>query len=76
MAMFLATGEMLAWLARKHSDVALERAATAVERGVARVLERGTPLTADLVGDVEGAPTSAVSAAVLAEVQESLLALH
>ena len=64
MAMLLATGEMLAWLGRRHGDDRLVRAAGAVEQAVADLCKAGAPLTEDLVGAERAAPRSAVAAAV------------
>jgi len=63
-AMLLATGEMCAWLARRHGDERLARAATAVDRAVAELCAAGAPLTEDLVGAARAAPRSVVAAAV------------
>jgi 3-isopropylmalate dehydrogenase len=65
MAMLLATGEMFAWLGRRHGDERLLRAHRAVEAAVAAQIARGEPLTADLGGT---AGTKAVAAAVRAAV--------
>jgi 3-isopropylmalate dehydrogenase len=63
MAMLLATGEALDWLAHRHADDRLARARRAIDAAVAEIVERGEPLTADLVGE-RGAPRSAVAQAV------------
>lgn len=67
LAMFGATAEALRWLGRRHGDDRLVRAASAIEGAVAAVVERGQPLTADLVGAEHAAPRSVVAAAVTAE---------
>ena len=61
MAMLLATGECMRWLGKRFSDDRLVRAHTAIEQAVATIVERGTPLTADLGGS---AGTKAVAHAV------------
>jgi 3-isopropylmalate dehydrogenase len=67
MAMILATGEALSWLGRRKKDDALIRSGGAIERAVRAVLERGSPLTYDLVGEEKAAPMSQVAGAVLEE---------
>jgi 3-isopropylmalate dehydrogenase len=71
MAMFLATGEALGWLARRFGDARLARAHGAIDAAVAAIVERGEPLTHDLGGT---ATRSAVAAAVRDEVQARLRA--
>jgi isocitrate/isopropylmalate dehydrogenase len=65
MAMLLATGESLKWLGRRKNDSVLERAGQGIESAVRAVLERGEPLTYDLVGDERAAPMSKVTSAVM-----------
>jgi isocitrate/isopropylmalate dehydrogenase len=72
MAMLLATGECFGWLGRRHGDERLIRAARAVEAAVAAIVERGEPLTADLVGPERAAPRSKVAQAILDEVAARL----
>ncbi len=72
MAMILAAGEMLAWLARRHDDAQLKKGASAIFDSVAAIVLRGKPLTADLIGDAQAAPMSEVTKAVMAEVQSRL----
>jgi len=67
MAMILATGEALNWLGKRKKDAVLVRSGAAIERAVRAVLERGSPLTYDLVGDEQAAPMSQVAGAVLEE---------
>jgi 3-isopropylmalate dehydrogenase len=67
LAMLLATGEMFAWLGARYADARLVRAATAVESAVARVVQAGDALPADLIGPEKAAPRSAVAAAVRRE---------
>ena len=50
MAMLLATGEALAWLATRYGDERLARGHKAIESAVAVIVSRGTPLTSDLGG--------------------------
>jgi isocitrate/isopropylmalate dehydrogenase len=72
LAMLLATAEALSWLGRRHGDDRLVRAGRAVDDGVAAIVARGEPLTADLVGPERAQPRSAVAAAVRAEVAARL----
>jgi 3-isopropylmalate dehydrogenase len=72
MAMILATGEALVWLGKKKKDAILERAGGAVEEAVRAVLEKGEPLTYDLVGEERAAPMSRVTAAILAQLSARL----
>jgi len=74
MAMLLATGEMLAWLGRRHDDAPLRRAATAIERAVADIVAAEAPLTADLVEPQDAASLSQVAGAVIERVRHSLSA--
>jgi isocitrate/isopropylmalate dehydrogenase len=69
MAMLLATGEAMAWLADRFADDRLAHAHRAIEAAVATLVERGEPLTADLGGS---APQSVVAAAVRDEVERRL----
>ena len=73
MAMLLATGEALGWLARRHTDERLARAQRAIEGAVATIVERREPLTGDLGGT---ASRSTVTAAILDEVRTRLAAAH
>jgi isocitrate/isopropylmalate dehydrogenase len=68
MAMLLATGAGLRWLGERGTDKALLRFADAISAGVAAVVARGAPLTADLVGEPSAASTSEVATAVRHEV--------
>jgi 3-isopropylmalate dehydrogenase len=65
MAMILATGESLKWLGRRKKDAVLQRAGESIEASVRAVLQKGEPLTYDLVGEEKAAPMSKVTAAVL-----------
>jgi isocitrate/isopropylmalate dehydrogenase len=67
LAMLLATAEALLWLGTRTSDARLLRGHAAIADAVAAVVERGAPLTADLVGAAAAASRSAVTAAVTAE---------
>jgi 3-isopropylmalate dehydrogenase len=69
MAMLLATGEALGWLARRYADQRLSTAHRAIEAAVAAIIERGAPLTADLGGN---AGRTAVATAVREEVRARL----
>ncbi len=70
MAMILAVKEGLEWLGhRRGADAKLLAAAAAVEGAVLEVLERGSPLTYDLVGEKAAAPCSKVGEAVAAAAQ-------
>lgn len=65
MAMILATSEGLKWLGGRAEDPRLLHAAAAIETAVRTVLERGSPLTYDLVGSEQAAPQSVVADAIL-----------
>jgi 3-isopropylmalate dehydrogenase len=65
MAMLLATGAALGWLAKRHADDRLATARKAIDGAVASIVERGEPLTTDLGGS---ASRSAVAAAIREEV--------
>lgn len=65
LAMILSAAMMLEWLGDRHDDAAARQAAARIERGVARVLADGKPLTADVGGS---ATTTDVTNAVLAAV--------
>jgi len=67
MAMLLATGEALKWLADKKDDATLRKAGQSVEQAVRTVLKTGTPLTYDLVGTERASRTSEVGGAVVEE---------
>ncbi len=69
MAMMLAAGEALAWLARRHADDRLARAHHAIEGAIAGIVERRKPLTTDLGGTDT---RSSVAAAVIADVRARL----
>ncbi len=69
-AMIMAVREALRWLADKQSLPALAAAGDKVEQAVRTVLERGEPLTYDLVGEARAAPMSKVGDAILAELEK------
>lgn len=64
MAAILAMQMMLDWLAARHGDDRLSRAASDVEASVATVLREGKTLTYDLIGEERAARCSEVAAAV------------
>jgi len=64
LAAILAMQMMLSWLANRHADDRLARAAVAVEASVAEVLLEGRILTYDLIGDEKAARCSEVGGAV------------
>ena len=72
MAMILATGEALRWLGDKKGDGELRRAGDAIEASVRAVLEKGSPLTYDLVGNDRAAKMSEVTSAILEELSARL----
>ncbi len=72
MAMLLATGEALRWLAERHGDATLAKAGDAVEESVKRVLAKGETLTYDLADAGRAKKLSEVTAAVLAELEAML----
>ncbi len=72
-AMILSVKEGLAWLGDEKNDPRLHRAAEAIEAAVVEVLERGEPLTYDLVGNERAASCSAVGKAI-AEIAAAKLA--
>lgn len=76
LAMILATAAALAWLADRHHDERLRRASRAIEESVAVIVERGEPLTADVVGADHAAPLSVVAEAVREEIRERLAMQH
>jgi isocitrate/isopropylmalate dehydrogenase len=72
MAMILATAEALRWLAPRKDAPELARAGDAIEEAVKRVCAKGSPLTFDLVGDADAARSSAVTQAILDELEALL----
>lgn len=73
-AMLMATAESLAWLGHRTGDARLLRGHDAIERAVAAIVERGAPLTADLVGPGDAAGRAAVAAAIRQETLARLAA--
>jgi len=69
MAMLLATGEALGWLATRFGDDRLARGHKAIEGAVAAIVARGAPLTGDLGGS---AGSKAVANAIRDEVHRAL----
>ena len=65
MAMFLACAEGLKWLGQHHNDQRLIESGVKLERVVAEIVEEGSPLTFDLVGEENAASMSEVTDAVL-----------
>jgi 3-isopropylmalate dehydrogenase len=63
-AMILSVKEGLDWLAGQKDDANLSKAAAAIEDAVVEVLERGSPLTYDIVGNDAAAKCSEVGEAV------------
>ncbi len=72
MAMILATGEALRWLADKKHNPALQKAGDAIETAVRTVLAEGKTLTYDLVGTERAAKMSEVTTAILAALDREL----
>jgi 3-isopropylmalate dehydrogenase len=69
MAMLLATGEALGWLATRYGDDRLARGHRAIEGAVAAIVAKGAPLTSDLGGS---AGSKAVANAIRDEVHRAL----
>ena len=65
MAMFLACAEGLKWLGQRHHDPRLIGSGVKLEHAVAEIVEEGSPLTFDLVGEENAASMSEVTDAVL-----------
>ncbi len=72
MAAILAVQMMLDWLATRHADERLARAAVKVETAVAAVLLEGETLTYDLIGEEKAARCSEVGAAVEVKLRMSV----
>ncbi len=62
-AMILAAKEACDWLGRRKKDTKLIRAGAAIEEAVRALLERGAPLTYDMVGEAKAAKCSEVGRA-------------
>jgi 3-isopropylmalate dehydrogenase len=71
-AMILAVREALRWVADRKANAALAAASDKIEAAVRIVLERGEPLTYDLVGEERAAPMSKVGDAILGELDKLL----
>jgi 3-isopropylmalate dehydrogenase len=71
-AMILAVREGIRWVAERKNLPELVAASEKVELAVRAVLERGEPLTYDLVGEANAAPMSRVGDAILAELGKLL----
>jgi 3-isopropylmalate dehydrogenase len=67
MAMILAVHQGLLWLGGRRRDPKLEKAAEAIERAVMKVLERGAPLTYDLVEEPSKAAKCSVVGSAVAD---------
>jgi 3-isopropylmalate dehydrogenase len=72
MAAILAVQMMLDWLATRHADERLARAAGKVEAAVAAVLLEGKTLTYDLIGEEKAARCSEVGVAVEEKLRTSV----
>jgi 3-isopropylmalate dehydrogenase len=70
-AMILAVREALRWVGDRMGQPELVAAADRVELAVRAVLERGEPLTYDLVGEEKAATMSAVTDAILSELERA-----
>jgi 3-isopropylmalate dehydrogenase len=71
-AMIMAVREGLRWVADRKELTKLALAAEKIEVAVRAVLERGEPLTYDLVGEEKAASMSRVGDAILGELERAL----
>ncbi|MBT3221574.1 MAG: isocitrate/isopropylmalate dehydrogenase family protein [Proteobacteria bacterium] len=71
-AMILAVREGLAWLGQRDGNDGLLKAADAIEKAVLELLQRGEPLTYDLVGEEKAASCSTVGKAITELVSAAL----
>ncbi|MCH9682648.1 MAG: isocitrate/isopropylmalate dehydrogenase family protein [Deltaproteobacteria bacterium] len=71
-AMILATGESLRWLADKKDDANLRKAGDSIEEAVKAVLAKGETLTYDLVGNERASKMSEVTSAIIVELASRL----
>ncbi len=71
-AMILAVKEAIRWVAERKGNAPLAAASDQIEVAVRRVLERGEPLTYDLVGEERAAPMSKVGDAIVKELEKAL----
>ncbi len=76
MAMVLAAKEGCSWLGHRKNDAKLEKAADCLEHAVMNVLERGKPLTYDLVDDPKNAARCSVVGAAVADEAARLATAH
>ncbi len=72
MAMILATGEALRWLANEKKNPALGKAGDAIELAVKMVLAERKTLTYDIVGNDAASKMSEVTTAILAALEPQL----
>ncbi|MBV70385.1 MAG: 3-isopropylmalate dehydrogenase [Myxococcales bacterium] len=72
-AMLMATAESLRWLGKRKSDADLTRGGDAIEKAIKNLLQTGTPLTYDLVGDEKAASMTAVTDAVISRLASYLV---
>ena len=75
-ALLLAVGEGVRWVGQRRGLPQLEQAAASLEASVEEVLERGQPLTYDLVGEERAARASEVAQAVLEGLQRRLAVIN
>ncbi|PKW16290.1 isocitrate/isopropylmalate dehydrogenase family protein [Saccharopolyspora spinosa] len=68
-ATVLAAAEALRWLSARHSDGSLSSAGDRIEAAVRTVVSKGQTLTYDLVGPEVAASTSAVTTAIIDELE-------
>jgi len=72
MAMIFSVSEALRWLAGRKDLPELSKGAKSIEDAIQAVLEKGDPLTYDLVGEEKAATMSKVTDAIIAEVESRL----
>jgi isocitrate/isopropylmalate dehydrogenase len=71
-AMIMAVKEAIRWVGEKKGLAKLVAASDKIELAVRGILERGEPLTYDLVGEERAAPMSKVGDAVVSELDKLL----
>jgi 3-isopropylmalate dehydrogenase len=71
-AMIMAVREGIRWVADRKGNTRLLNASEKIETAVRVVLERGEPLTYDLVGEEHAAPMSRVGDAIVAQLEKEL----
>ena len=64
MAMLLATGSALTWLADRYNDTQLRTAGDAIDQAIATTVKEGKTLTADLTNKAHATSLSAVGHAI------------